>query len=270
MSDLTATLGSSPRDAIAMLGRYLTRMRHAPGMLVITLVAPLAMLVLFGYLFGSAIGIPGGGNYREYLVPGLFVSVAANGILTGMISTAQDQQRGVMDRFRTLPMSRFAVPFGQTASEVLVAAAGLLPLALAGLAVGWRVRGTAGAALGAFALLLLFRWAAAWIGQYLGMLAKSEETAGQLASLTFMLPMVSNTYVPTEGMPGWLRFLADWNPISSVVAACRELFGNAAPVAAADAAWPLHHPVTAALLWSLLLLAVFIPLCVHRYTHTDR
>lgn len=257
------------RDSAAMLGRGLTRLRHAPGLLVITLVAPLGMLVLFGYIFGGAIGVPGGGDYREYLVPGLFVSVAANGVLTGAITTAQDQQRGVMDRFRTLPMSRLAVPLGQTFCDVLVTAAGLVPLALVGLAVGWRVRDGVGPMLAAFGLLLLFRWVAAWIGQYVGMAVRSEEAAGQLAGLTFMLPMVSNAYVPTEGMPGWLRFLADWNPVTPVTTACRELFGNAGPVAG-DAAWPLRHPVAAALIWSAVLLAVFLPLCVRRFDRGGR
>ncbi|QKV95797.1 ABC transporter permease [Streptomyces sp. NA02950] len=266
MSD--TTIRWAARDTAAMLGRQLTRLRHAPALFTITLVAPLMMLVLFGYVFGSAIQVPGSGDYREYLVPGLFVSIAAGGILTGMIGTAQDMQRGVIDRFRTLPMSRAAVPLGQVASDVLIAAVGLVPLALLGLAVGWRIRGGPGAALGAFALLLLFRLATAWIGQYLGMVVGKEEAAGQLSSLTFSLPMVSNTYVPTDGMPGWLRCVADWNPISAVVAACRDLFGNVA--ADPDAAWPLAHPVAASIGWSLLLVAVFMPLTVRRYARGGR
>ncbi|MEV0263309.1 ABC transporter permease [Streptomyces sp. NPDC050617] len=269
MSDTSLTWAA--RDASAMIGRQTTRLRHAPGLLAMTLTAPLLMLVLFGYLFGSAIDVPGGGDYREYLVPGLLVSVSTLGIFTGTLQAVQDRQRGVMDRFRTLPMSRSAVPVGQAVAEVLLAAVGLVPLALVGLAMGWRIRNGVGPALGAIGLLLLFRLATAWIGQYLGTVVKNEEAAGQLAALTFVLPMLSNTYVPTAGMPGWLRFLAEWNPISAVVGACRDLFGNtAASAAAAHPSWPAGHPVAASLLWSALLLAVFVPLTIRRYVRDGR
>ncbi|MEU7136180.1 ABC transporter permease [Streptomyces sp. NPDC046261] len=246
-----------------MLGRNVRRMRRAPGLFVITMTMPVTMLLFFGYVFGSAVALEGGADYRAYLVPGLFVATAVNGVMTAMLSSAQDYQRGVMDRFRTLPMSRFAIPAGQTASDVLLAALGLVPLVACGYAVGWRIEGGAAPAAGAFALLLLFRLVTAWVGHWLGLLLKTEEAAGQLGGATFMLPLLSNAYVPTEGMPGWLRTAAEWNPVSAVAAACRDLFGNASP--AADASWPVAHPVAASLGWAALLLAVFVPLTVRRY-----
>ncbi|MGP3928024.1 ABC transporter permease [Streptomyces sp. 8N616] len=264
------TIAHVTYDGWAMLVRHLQRLRRAPGLFVLTQTMPVTMLLFFGYVFGSAVSLPGGADYRAYLVPGLFVATAANGIMTGMIQAAQDAQRGVMDRFRTLPMSRSAVPAGQAASEVLLAATGLVPLALVGYAVGWRVEGGLGPALGAFGLLLLFRCATAWIGIYLGLLLRNEEAAGQLGSATFMLSLISSAYIPTAGMTDWLRTVAEWNPLSAVVAACRELFGNA--VAGVDdapgAAWPVTHPVAASLGWSLLLLAVFVPLAVRRYARS--
>ncbi|MFI1971090.1 ABC transporter permease [Streptomyces cinnamoneus] len=256
---MTATLS----DSRAMLVRNVQRMRRAPGLFLITMTMPVTLLLFFGYVFGSAVALDGGGDYRAYLVPGLFAATAVGGVLTSMLSSAQDHQRGVMDRFRTLPMSRFAIPAGQTAFDVLLAAAGLVPLALCGYAVGWRIEGGAGPAAGAFALLLLFRLVTAWFGHWLGLLLKKEEAAGQLGGATFMLPLLSNAYVPTEGMPGWLRTAADWNPVSAVGAACRDLFGNARP--AADAAWPVAHPLAASLGWAAVLLAVFVPLTVRRY-----
>ncbi|MEU1626588.1 ABC transporter permease [Streptomyces sp. NPDC020096] len=255
-------------DGWAMVIRHLQRLRNAPSLIVLTLTAPILMLLLFGYVFGGAVTLPGGANYRAYLVPGLFVSIAANGIMTGMITTAYDAQRGVMDRFRSLPMSRSAVPLGQALSEVFIAAIALVPLVLVGLAVGWRIRGGAVSALGALGLLLLFRLVAGWIGQYLGLLVGSEEAAGQLSSLVFAVTLISNTYVPTAGMPGWLRAVAEWNPVSAVVAACRDLTGNA--LAQPGAAWPIAHPVAGALAWSLALLVVFVPLTVRRYARSGR
>lgn len=253
-------------DGLAMLGRHLQRIKAAPGVLILTQTMPITMLLFFGYVFGSALAVPGQ-EYRAFLVPGLLAATAANGIMTGMFQSAQDCQRGVMDRLRTLPMSRSAVPFGQTAADALTTAVGLVPLILVGLAVGWRIEGGADAAVGAFGLLLLFRFATSWVGCWLGLLIRNEEAAGQLGAATFILPLLSSAYIPTDNLPGRLRTLAEWNPISAVAAAARDLFGNAAP--AADAAWPVAHPVAGTLLWSAALLAVAVPLSVRRYSRGD-
>ncbi|MGW3743917.1 ABC transporter permease [Streptomyces sp. NPDC005146] len=249
-------------DSLAVLGRHLQRIKAAPGVVILTQTMPITMLLFFGYVFGSALAMPGQ-EYRAFLVPGLLASTAANGIMTGMFQSAQDCHRGVMGRFRTLPMSRPAVPFGQTAADLLTTAIGMVPLILVGLAVGWRIEGGPLAALGAFGLLLLLRFATSWMGCWLGLLIRNEEVAGQLGSATFILPLLSGAYIPTDNLPGWLRTVAEWNPISAMAAATRDLFGNAAPPA--DAAWPVAHPVAGTLAWSAVLLAVFVPLAVRRH-----
>ncbi|WP_390882295.1 ABC transporter permease [Streptomyces salinarius] len=254
-------------DGAAMLGRQLRRVRNNPGLLILTQTMPITMLLFFGYVFGSALAMPGE-EYRAFLVPGLLVATAANGIMTGMFQAAQDTHRGVTDRLRTLPVSRAAVPLGQSVADVLVTAAGTVPLLLVGLAVGWRVEGGALGAVGAVGLLLLFRFATTWIGIFLGLLTRNEEAAGQLGGATFILPLLSNAYIPTDGLPGWLRTVAEWNPISAVTTALRDLFGNA-PVPE-GAAWPVSHPVAGSLVWCAVLLAVFVPLAVRRYAHGGR
>ncbi|MCV2459708.1 ABC transporter permease [Streptomyces sp. ICN988] len=254
-------------DGAAMLGRQLRRVRNNPGLLILTQTMPITMLLFFGYVFGSALAMPGE-EYRAFLVPGLLVATAANGIMTGMFQAAQDTHRGVTDRLRTLPVSRAAVPLGQSVADVLVTAAGTVPLLLVGLAVGWRVEGGALGAVGAVGLLLLFRFATTWIGIFLGLLTRNEEAAGQLGGATFILPLLSNAYIPTDGLPGWLRTVAEWNPISAVTTALRDLFGNA-PVPE-GAAWPVSHPVAGSLAWCAVLLAVFVPLAVRRYAHGGR
>ncbi|MFF1834003.1 ABC transporter permease [Streptomyces sp. NPDC058231] len=254
-------------DGLAVLGRHLQRIKASPGVLILTQTMPITMLFFFGYVFGSALAVPGQ-EYRAFLVPGLLAATAGNGIMTGMFSAAQDCDRGVMDRFRTLPMSRSAVPFGQTAADLLTTAVGMVPLMLAGLAAGWRIEGGPIAALGGFGLLLLFRFATSWVGCWLGLLIRNEEAAGQLGSATFVLPLLSNAYIPTGNLPGWLRTVEEWNPISAAAAATRDLFGNAAP--AADAAWPVAHPVAGTLLWCVALLALFVPLAVRRHARGGR
>jgi ABC-2 type transport system permease protein len=254
-------------DGTALLGRQLRRVRNNPGLLILTQTMPVSMLLFFGYVFGSALAMPGE-EYRSFLVPGLLVATAAGGIMTGMFQAAQDTHRGVMDRFRTLPVSRAAVPLGQAAADLVVTAAGTVPFLLVGLAVGWRVEGGALDAAGAFVLLLLFRFAMTWTGIFLGLLTRNEEAAGQLGGATFLLPLLSNAYIPAEGLPGWLRTAAEWNPISAVTTALRVLFGNAP--APEGAAWPVAHPVAGSLAWCAVLLAVFVPAAVHRYTHGER
>ncbi|MFF9625867.1 ABC transporter permease [Streptomyces griseosporeus] len=249
-------------DGTVLLGRQLRRLRNNPGLVILTQTMPVTMLLFFGYVFGSALAMPGA-QYRSFLVPGLLVATAANGLMTGMFQAAQDVHRGVTDRLRTLPVSRAAVPLGQAAADLVVTAAGTVPFLLVGLLVGWRVEGSAAAAAGALGLLLLFRFACTWAGILLGLLSRSEEAAGQLGSATFMLPLLSNAYIPVDGMPGWLRTLAEWNPISALTTALRDLFGNA-PVPG-GAAWPVAHPVAGSLVWCAVLIAVCAPLAVRRY-----
>ncbi|MFB7441096.1 ABC transporter permease [Streptomyces sp. S1A1-8] len=254
-------------DGTAMLGRHLRRIRHNPGLLILTQSMPITMLLFFGYVFGSALATPGQ-EYRAFLLPGLLVATAANGIMTGMFQAAQDSHRGVMDRFRTLPMSRAAVPLGQALADLVVTAVGTVPLMLVGLAVGWRIEGAALRAVAGVGLLLLFRFATTWIGIVLGLASQSEEAAGQLGGATFILPLLSNAYIPTDNLPGWLRTVAEWNPISAVTTALRDLFGNA-PVPD-EGAWPVTHPVAGALTWCAVILAVFVPLAVRRYATGER
>ncbi|MEW1772309.1 ABC transporter permease [Streptomyces sp. NPDC086777] len=249
-------------DGAAMTGRQLRRVRNSPGLAVLTQLMPVNMLLFFGYVFGSALAMPGA-EYRSFLVPGLLVATAAGGVMTGMFQAAQDTHRGVADRFRAMPVSRAAVPLGQAVADLVVTTAGTVPLLLVGLAVGWRVTGSPAAAAGAVGLLLLFRFACTAVGIYLGLLTRSEEAAGQLGASTFVLPLLSDAYIPTGNLPGWLRTLAEWNPISAVTTALRDLFGNA-PVPD-GAAWPVAHPVAGSLAWSLVLVGVFLPLAVRRY-----
>lgn len=256
-------------DGVSVMRRDLGHARYQPGELIGALVFPAIMVVLFGYVFGSAIPVPGGGNYREYLIPGLFVMTSVTGVMTTLNVVAADISRGVMDRFRAMPMARLAVPFGQTGADIITGALGLAIMAGMGLLVGWRAHDGVARTVAAFGLLILFRYAVTWVGVFLGMLVRNEETADSLVPLVFPVTMVSNAFVPAAGMPAWLRVIAEWNPVSATVAACRALFGNPSPLAA-GAAWPLQHPVAASLGWSAGLLAVFVPLAVHRFRTASR
>ncbi len=264
-SGLAARTRSAAGDGVAAAERQLTKLRHDPTAISLTLGAPVVMVVIFGYIFGSAISVPGGGNYREFLVPGLYVTIAAN-VLPSMVAMARDSTRGVVDRFRSMPITRSAVPFGQSIATAIYGLVSFVLMGLCGLAVGWRVHRGAGEALIALALLVAFQSAATWAGMYLGLVIGKEETASQASILIFPITMLSNVFVPTSGMPAWLRAIADWNPISALAAAVRQLFGN--PTSPPNGAWPLEHPIPASIAWTVLLLAIFVPLCTARYARS--
>src|SRR5262249_40953467 len=155
----------------------LAHLRYEPGVLVATLVFPAIMVVLFGYVFGSAITVPGGGNYREYLIPGLFVMTSVTGVMTTLTGVVADVSRGVMDRFRSMRMAGLAVPFGQTGAGAATGALGLAIMAGMGLVAGWRAHHGVAGTVAAFALLILFQYAVTWAGVFLGLLVKNEATA---------------------------------------------------------------------------------------------
>jgi ABC-2 type transport system permease protein len=255
------------RDGWTITRREFGHLRRDPGQLVAAVVFPAVMVLLFGYVFGSAITVPGGGNYREYLMPGLFAMTAIAGVMASALLISKDVAQGVMDRFRSMPMARSAVPFGRTAADLLGSAVGILSMAGIGLLVGWRAHNGLAPTLAAFALILLLRYAVSWIGIWVG-LSVTPQTADSLVPLVFPVSMLSNSFVPTTGMPAWLRLIANWNPISALVAACRGLFGNPT-VLATHTSFPLQHPVAMTISWSLVLLLIFVPLSTRRYQAAD-
>jgi ABC-2 type transport system permease protein len=239
--------------------------RHMPEKLMGVTLMPIVFVLLFAYVFGSAISVPGGGNYREYLMPGIFAQTMAWLAITTAIMVATDMTKGLMDRFRSLPMDRSAVLVGQTTAELVENALGLTVMAICGLAIGWRMHNGLWDSLAGFGLLLLFGFGMSWLGAFVGMLVRTPDTANSLGMIViFPLTFVSTAFVPTEGMPSWLRPVAEWNPLSVTTNAARERFGN--PVAMSpDAAWPLRHAVETSIIGSLVLLAIFMPLAIWRF-----
>jgi ABC transporter DrrB family efflux protein len=253
------------RDVIVLTRRSLTRIAREPESLMDVTVMPVVFVLLFSYVFGSAIHIPGGGNYHEYLIGGMLgmgLAGTAPGTAVGLVG---DMSTGLIDRFKSLPMSRSAVLAGRTIADLLTQVIGLIVVCATGIAIGWRVHtGPAGVA-AALALSLLMGYAFTWMGACLGMVLRSTEAAQATGFVLFLpLTFVSNAFVPTQGMPAWLRAVANWNPLSALAAACRHLFGNPNPAAAVHV-WPMQHPELAVLLWSAAIIAVFAPLSVRLY-----
>lgn len=209
--------------------RTLTHYQRQPVAIVWQLGFPILSLLLYGYVFGSAMKVPGGGDYREFLMPGMFAMTMAMGFMNTAVAVVTDASKGVVDRFRSMPMAPSAFASGRGAADLVVAAAELTILAVTALLIGWRADGGVPGALGAFGLLLLLRFSLIWVGVWLGMLVPTPEAAGGLYAVAFPFTMISSTFVSPSLMPDWLGFVAAWNPISSTATATRELFGN--PVA---------------------------------------
>jgi ABC-2 type transport system permease protein len=252
-------------DGLVVTRRNLAHIRRTPQKLFDVTIQPIVFVFLFGYVFGSAITVPGGGDYIEYLMPGVFAFTMLGTLAATALGFADDISKGVVDRFRSLPMANSAMLLGRSISDLLESFLGLGVLLACGLVAGWRPHNSPAETLGAFGLLLLLAVAMNWAGVVLGLLIRTPEAVNIIGGIV-MLPLVflSNSFVPTQGMPAWLRTIADWNPLSATVAACRQLFGNPGAAQVSDA-WPLQHPVAASVGWSLLLLALFVPLAIRTY-----
>jgi ABC-2 type transport system permease protein len=253
------------KNTLVLCRRNIARIAREPEQLSDVTIQPVIFVLLFTYVFGSAIHLPGSGNYHQYLISGMFgMSMAGTAPGTAVGLTA-DMSTGLIDRFRSLPIARSAVLAGRALSDLAAQLLGILVLVGAGLAVGWRIHNGAGDALLALGLSLLFAFAMTWAGACAGMLLRSPESAQALGFIVFLpLSFVSNAFVPTQGMPGWLRGFANWNPISAMAATCRKLFGGGNPASAVHA-WPMQHPELAVLAWSVALIAVFAPTAVYLY-----
>lgn len=252
-------------DSWTMTRRELAHWARQPVQVVVGLAFPVMMLLMFGFLVGGGRGVDG--EYVEFLVPGMLVLTMAFGLEGTMTAVTQDLGKGVIDRFRSMPMSSSAVLVGRSAADMLQSAVGLAVLAGVGMLLGWRWHGSAGAALTAFALLLLLRFAMLWIGIYLGMVAGRPELVMAVQILVWPVGFLSNAFASPASMPGWLGAVVEWNPMSATATAVRDLFGNPA---AASGSWAFDHAGPLAVIWPLLLLAVFFPLAVGRFRGLGR
>jgi ABC-2 type transport system permease protein len=260
MSQLALALG----DGAIVAKRNLIKIRRVPELLIWTTMSPIMFVLLFAYVFGSAIDVQGV-SYREFLMAGVFAQTIVFGSTFTGAGLAEDMTKGIIDRFRSLPMARSAVLFGRTASDIAYNSTSLLVMSLTGLIVGWRIRTSVVEAIGGFLLLLLFSYAISWIMAYVGLKVSSVEVVNN-ASFMFIMPMtfISNAFVPADDLPGPLKAFAEWNPVSSVAQGAREAFGNMGGIPPPDA-WSLQNPVWYTLIWVVLIMAVFIPLSVRQY-----
>ncbi|GAB3889461.1 ABC transporter permease [Kibdelosporangium lantanae] len=238
-----------------------------PGPVIFGILFPVLVALMFAYLLGGAMIVPGGGDYREFLVPGMFAMNMLFGVGATMLSVHTDAQRGVTDRFRSMPMSAPAVLLGRSAADMLSSILTLLGLIGAGLLIGWRPHNTLAETVLAFGLLLLLRYAFVWLGIYLGLAAKSTAATTAIQTLEFPVGFLANVFVAPSTMPSWLGTIADWNPLSSTVGAVRELFGNPGW---GGGSWVTQHSVLMAVVWPLLIIVVFAPLAVGRYRRLSR
>ncbi|MGH3682302.1 MAG: ABC transporter permease [Natronosporangium sp.] len=251
-----------------MTRRYLAHVVRAPEEIVLYFTLPIMFVLVFGYVFGSGMAVPGGGGYREFLLPGVFVMTMLYGLGATATSVALDANRGVVDRFRSMPVARSALLTGRSAADLVRALLELATLVGCGLLVGWQWRHSLAGALLAMALILWLRFALTWAGIYLGLVVRNPDTVAVIVfPAAFPLTAISNVFVAPDLMPGWLGTVSEWNPLSATVAASRELFGN--PGIGGDS-WAAQHPLLLAFGWPLLLVSVFAPLAVRRYQRLSR
>jgi len=260
-----STLSLAFADGAVVAKRNLKKIKRVPELLIWTTMSPIMFVLLFAYVFGGQIGqVSGGVSYREFLLAGVFVQTVIFGSTFTGAGLADDMTKGIIDRFRSLPMSRSALLIGRTGSDIVYNSISIVVMTIAGLIVGWRIHTSVLEAIQGFALLVLFAYAVSWIMAFVGLKVSSVEVV-QNASFMFIFPVtfIANTFVEPQHLPVVLKTFAYWNPVSAVAQSLRESFGNTG--APPPDAWSLQHPVAYSLIWIGIILAIFIPLSQRQY-----
>lgn len=263
--------GSPLNDIWVIAKRGLVHMRRQPEALSDATIQPVMFVLLFAYVFGGAIEVPGGGSYREFLMGGIFAQTLVFGSFGVAMSLASDRKNGAIDRFRSLPMARSAILGGHALSHLV---RGLLPIALmsvCGLIVGWRVHTGVVDAVAGYGLMIAFLFAVIWVGILMGsMLPTPEAVQGVGFAAIFPVTFIASTFVPISTLPGVLKPIAEWNPVTSMAEALRRLYGNPHGEFGPDPSFPLRHPVAYTLIWIVGIVAVCAPLAVLFYQRSIR
>ena len=268
-------VGWAVHDGIVVARRNLIQSIRVPESLFFSLVQPVIFVLLFAYVFGGAIPIPGDGAnpeeaanaYRNYLMPGIFGQTVAFAAAASTVGIAEDMRKGLIDRFRALPMAHGAVLIGRTFADAARQILVLAVLSITGFVIGWRITGGLLNAIYAYLLLLLFAYTVSWVGSTIGLAMPNPETAST-AGLAWLFPLtfLSNAFVPISSMPDWLQAFAAFNPVSTLVLATRELFGN--PTGIQPDYWPLQHPIAYTVVACALIIAIFATLSVRKFSRT--
>ena len=253
------------RQSLSITRRNLIHIKRMPEMLLDVTIQPVMFVLLFAFVFGGSISTSSASGYREWLMAGIMGQTIAFASFIVAVGLTADLDKGIVDRMRSLPINPAAVLVGRSISSLLHSSIGIVVMSLTGLLIGWRIRGSFLDAVLAYALLLLWGFAMIWVGIWVGSAMRSVEAVNGLMFATmFPVTFLADTFAPTENMPAGLRTVAEWNPISSLVQAVRELWGNA-PERAADSALPLQHPVIATLIWTVVITAVVAPLAIRTF-----
>jgi ABC-2 type transport system permease protein len=269
--DTVAPSGPAPargmlHDTWVIARRGLVHMKRQPEALADATIQPIMFVLLFAYVFGGAISVPAGGNYREFLMGGIFAQTIVFTSFGVAMSLAYDRKNQAVDRFRALPISRGAVLGGHAVANLIKAVLPIVLMSLCGLAIGWRIRDGLVSALLGYLLLFAFAFAMIWVGILLGsVVATPEGVQGIGFAVIFPVTFMASTFVPTETMPGFLQTIAEWNPVTTLSNAARELFGNPSTAATPDDPWSIAHPIEYSIIWAFAIVVVCAPLAVRAY-----
>jgi ABC-2 type transport system permease protein len=258
-------------DTWVIARRGLKHLKRQPEMLADATIQPIMFVLLFAFVFGGAIDVPGGGSYREFLMGGIFAQTIVFGAFGVAIALAYDRTNGAIDRFHSLPISRSSVLAGHAVASWIKALLPIVLMSAAGFAVGWKIHSGILGILGGYALMIAFSFAIIWIGVLLGSILGTPEGVQGVAFIAiFPLTFVASTFVPTSTLPGVLKTIAEWNPVSALANALRNLFENPGGVPPDDGPWSLQHPVAYTLIWIAVILAVAAPVAVRAYQRSIR
>jgi len=260
---------SAFNDVAIITRRQLLLLARVPEVLIFSTIQPVMFVLLFRYVFGGSINTGQPGGYVQLLMPGIFVQTVAFTLAGTASGLAEDMKKGLIDRFRSLPISQSALVIGRTLGDSLLNIVVLTVMGIAGYIVGWRPSaGLANVALG-FLFLLLFGYALSWVGVLVGLSASDARVVQNVSFIvTFPLTFLSNAFAPTTGMPRLLQYFAEWNPVSTMVAACRQLFGLENQFGATAGSYPSEHPLATSLFYMVVIMVIFIPLSVRKYRNS--
>lgn len=249
--------------------RNLIHIKRMPELLLDVTIQPVMFVVLFAFVFGGSIAVAGS-NYHEFLVPGIMAQTIVFSCFVVATGLTNDLEKGIVDRLKSLPISRASLLVGRSISSLIHSSIGITVMAVTGLLIGWTISNGVWNAVLAFALLLLFGFAMIWFGIWVGSIMRNVEAVqGFMFTVMFPLTFVANTFAPTANMPGWLQPIAEWNPVSALTQSLRVLWGNG-PAAPDSAAWALQHPEVTSVFWSLVITAVFAPLALVAFRRRSR